>query len=98
MELRKALIEQAPSLTLQRAAQAEIARLDDLVQRLGAELAAVELQRRSLGAELEITRGTVRSMGQTLNDAARVAGLQIGDCISEKLVPAIVAMKMGATA
>lgn len=98
MELRQALIEQAPSLALQRQAQVEIARLDDLMQRLGAELAVSELDRRKLAAELEITRGTVRSMGQTLNDAARVAGLQIGDCVSEKLVPAIVALKRGISA
>lgn len=98
MELRKALIEQAPSLTLQRAAQSEIARLDDLVQRLGAEIAVSELDRRKLAAELEITRSAARSMGQTLNDAARVAGLQFGDCVSEKLVPAIVALKRGVSA
>ena len=40
MNLRTALIQQAPSLALQRAAQVEIARLDSLVRDLGAELAA----------------------------------------------------------
>ena len=34
MNLREALIQQAPSLALQRAAADEIARLDDLVHRL----------------------------------------------------------------
>jgi hypothetical protein len=37
MNLREALIQQAPSLALQRAAADEIARLDDLVARLRGE-------------------------------------------------------------
>lgn len=49
MELREALIRQSPSLELQRAAQAEIARLDAVVmlltkevQELQSELDAIE--------------------------------------------------------
>ena len=44
MNLRQALIEQAPSLTLQRAAQAEIARLDAELIRMAHDLACLRHQ------------------------------------------------------
>lgn len=44
MNLRQALIEQAPSLTLQRAAQAEIARLDAELIRMAHDLACLRYQ------------------------------------------------------
>ena len=44
MNLRQALIEQAPSLTLQRAAQAEIARLDAELNRMAHDLACLRHQ------------------------------------------------------
>lgn len=48
MKLREALIAQAPSLELQRAAQAEIARLDGLVTQLEEEVALLTSDRDAL--------------------------------------------------
>lgn len=56
MLIREALIAQAPSLALQRAAADEIARLDNLVKNLEASLRQEEVKVRNLVAKLDEQR------------------------------------------
>jgi hypothetical protein len=59
MRLREALIHQAPSLTLQRAASDEIARLDKVVTNLRAVL--IRLQEDLDDRDFELMRARLRS-------------------------------------
>ena len=76
MNLRDALISQAPSLALQRAAQTEIARLDTEITRLAADLVR-------MGATLARRDAEIARLTEDLQNACAPHGEPTNETVKE---------------
>jgi HEAT repeat protein len=91
VKLRDALIQQSPSIALQRAAADEIARLDQRVAELAAELAGIQNRR------MTAPRVTVDELKLALGQPATPEAVAVLERLAEYGQPAVEEIKAGLT-